>query len=61
MTFFLIPTDGTSIWVCYLKTFIQVTQLNDVLRQKLKRQVERVAAAKVSENVLEIVLKILAA
>jgi hypothetical protein len=39
-----------------------VTQLNDDPRQKLKGQVQRVAAAtNISENVLEIVQKMLAA
>jgi hypothetical protein len=44
-----------------LNACIQVTQLSDELRLKLKSQVQRVAAAKVSDNVLEIVQKILAA
>ena len=41
--------------------FIQVTQLNEDLRRKLQIQVQRLAAAKLSNNVLEIVQKILAA
>jgi hypothetical protein len=38
-----------------------MTQLNEDLRRKLQIQVQRLAAAKLSNNVLEIVQKILAA
>ncbi len=44
-----------------LNACIQVTQVSNELRLKLKSQVQRVDEAKVSDNVLEIVQKILAA